>query len=90
MGLGPSTEENKDSHNAIAIATVKNLSTTVESKLNYVGIGLIICGIVLIFVLCYVLRIKCKKSAMKWLQKAVVKLPGPEGPAAPKGRAELY
>lgn len=75
MGWSQSKEENKDSHNAVAIATVQNLSSQVENKLNYVGIGLIIVGIVLLFALCYFIRNKCRNCANKWLTKSVSKLP---------------
>lgn len=74
MGLSQGKEEN-NSHNAIAIAKVENLSNQVESKLNYVGIGLIALGIILLLAICYFVRMKCKQCARSWVQKTIGNLP---------------
>lgn len=75
MGYNQSKPEDKNSHNAIAIAKVENLSSQVESKLNYVGVGLIILGIISVIFLCYFVRNRCKQCARNWVQKTVGNLP---------------
>lgn len=75
MGLSQGKQEADNSHNAIAIAKVENLSTQVESKLNYVGIGLIILGVCLCIFFCYFVRSRCKQCAKAWVQKTVGNMP---------------
>lgn len=76
MGLGPSKDDKSQNSN-IAIAQVQSLSGQVESKLNYVGIGLLVIGVVLLIIFLYVLRAKCKRHVNSWLRKTVESLPPP-------------
>lgn len=75
MGWSQSKEEQANSHNTIAIAKVENLSNQVESKLNFVAIGLIVIGVISIIIMCYFIRAKCKQCARSWVQKTVGNLP---------------
>lgn len=71
MGYGQSKEDTQN----IAIAQVTTLSGQVDAKLNYVGIGLIVVGIIMSVIICYGVRAKCRRIATSWVRKAVEKLP---------------
>lgn len=73
MGGGQSQEDNKQTN--IAIAQVQTMSGQMETKLNYLGITLIVIGAILIIWFCYAVRTKCRRTAKRWLSKAVADLP---------------
>ncbi|XP_073959739.1 uncharacterized protein [Choristoneura fumiferana] len=77
MGWGQSKDEEKESHNTVAIAQVKNFSGQVESKLNYVGIALIVICAVLTVLLLYIIRRKCKDYTQSWVRRAMEKASPP-------------
>lgn len=74
MGWGQSKTEEHETNN-IAIAQVQTISNQMESKLNYVGIGLIVLGALLVILLCYAVRTKCRNYARTWVRKTVADLP---------------
>lgn len=76
MGWGQSKPA-KEEHNAIAIAQVHAVSAQVDNKLNILGILLIVVSVAMMFMLCFVIRAKCKNYARKWLSKTIKDLPHP-------------
>lgn len=76
MGYNLSKEEKEPSNN-IAIAQVQAVSGQVETKLNYLGIVLIIISVILGVLFCYAVRTKCRRAAKRWLRRAVADLPPP-------------
>lgn len=75
MGYNQSKEKEENAHNTIAVAKVEMMSNQMELKINYLGIGMIVVGVLLAVFLCFLIRAKCKQRAQAWLEKAVNKVP---------------